>query len=235
MQRIIILGATSGIGRALAKHYAAAGNRVGIAGRRKELLDEMHAEYPGHFHPKRMDITEIESLPARLEEFVVELGGLDLLIVASGTGLLNPALDFERELPALQTNVLGFTAAVDWGYRFFECQGRGHLVGISSIAALLGEAGAPAYSASKAYQANYLEALQRKAAGSGRNIIVTDIRPGFVDTPMAKGEGLFWVAPVEKAAGQIRVAIGKRRRVAYITRRWRLLALLLRLAKITSY
>ncbi len=159
---------------------------------------------------------------------------MDLLIFSSGTGEINPALDFELEKPTLDTNVLGFTAVVDWGYRYFQRQGAGHLAAITSVAALQGEGVAPAYSASKAYQVNYLDALQKKSAKDrvekGRaNIVVTDIRPGFVDTDMAKGPGLFWMAPVEKAARQIATAIRRKRQVVYITRRWRLIGFVLRL------
>jgi short-subunit dehydrogenase len=84
---------------------------------------------------------------------------------------------------------------------------------------------APAYSASKAYQINYMEALRKKAFKSRAHIIVTDIRPGLVDTAMAKGEGLFWVMPVEKVAYQIIAAIRKEKSKAYITKRWHVLAI----------
>ena len=232
MQRIIIIGATSGIGRALAKFYAEVGNRIGIVGRRVELLESLRAEQPDKFVSQQLDVTEIASVEDKLNKLADELGGLDLLIISSGTGELNPTLDFVVERPTLETNVLGFTAVADWAYRYFEKQGAGHLVGITSIAALLGEAEAPAYSATKAFQVNYLEALRNRAKKGGRKIVVTEIRPGFVDTDMAKGDGKFWVAPVEKAAKQIARAIQKRRKIAYITKRWQLIGLVLRLLKV---
>ena len=112
--------------------------------------------------------------------------------------------------------------------RYFLCRGAGHLVGISSIAALRGSREAPAYNASKAFASNYLEGLRCLAARSGLPIFVTDIIPGFVDTRMAQGEGLFWISSPQKAAEQIFSAIKARRRRAHITRRWRLIAFLLR-------
>ena len=232
MQRIIIIGATSGIGRALAKFYAGAGNRVGIAGRREELLESLCAEQPDRFVSRRLDVTEIETVSEKLDELTDELGGLDLLVISSGTGELNPTLDFGVERTTLETNVLGFSAVADWAYRYFEEQRVGHLVAITSLAALLGEAKAPAYNASKAFQANYTEALRSRAKRGSCKITLTEIRPGFVDTDMAKGDGKFWVAPVEKAAKQIARAIQKRRKIAYITKRWRLIGFVLRLLKI---
>ena len=232
MQRIIIIGATSGIGRALAKFYAETGNRVGIAGRREELLESLCAERPDRFVSKRLDVTEIDTVSEKLDELTDDLGGLDLLVISSGTGELNTTLDFGIERPTLETNVLGFTAVADWAYRYFEKRESGHLVGITSIAALLGEAAAPAYSATKAFQVNYLEALRSRAKKGSGKIAVTELRPGFVDTDMAKGDGKFWVAPVEKAANQIARAIQKRRKIAYITKRWWLIGLVLRLLKI---
>ena len=91
---------------------------------------------------------------------------------------------------------MGWTFVVDTLYRLFEQQGSGHLVAITSIGGLRGEMGAPAYSATKAYQINYLEALRKKAFKAGGSIIVSDVRPGLVDTAMAKGDGLLWVMPV---------------------------------------
>jgi short-subunit dehydrogenase len=98
---------------------------------------------------------------------------------------------------------------------YFKKQGHGHLVNISSIAGLIGNGEAPSYNATKAFQINYLEGLRLNAYKSRVNIHVTDVRPGFVDTDMAKGDGLFWVAPVEKAAQQIFTAIKRKRKVYY--------------------
>ena len=123
---------------------------------------------------------------------------------------------------------MGWTAAVDWAYGLFERQGCGHLVVITSVGGLRGGGAAPAYNASKAYQINYAEGLRQRAAKSSRTVCVTDIRPGFVATAMAKGEGLFWVMPAGKAADQIVRAIRRRRPVAVVTRRWRLLAWVLK-------
>lgn len=229
MKKAIIVGASSGIGKELAQILVRDGYRVGITGRRLDLLGELKAQNPDSYSISSFDIRKTESSVVKLDQLTAELGGLDLLIISSGTGDINPNLDFHIESTTIDTNVTGFTCVADWTFNYFLKQGRGHLVAISSIAGIRGSAEAPAYNASKAYQINYLEGLRQKAAKSNRPIHITDIRPGLVNTAMAKGEGLFWVMPVEKAARQIYKAITKKKRVATVTRRWRIVALLLRL------
>ncbi len=228
MKRAVIVGATSGIGRQLARVLAGHKYFVGAAGRREDLLNELKAEYPGQISIAALDVTDLPTVATKLEALIQEIGGLDLLIFSSGTGHLNPALDFAPEKETIDVNVLGFTQVMDWAFRFFETQGTGHLVGITSIAGLRGGRHAPAYHASKAYQISYLEGLRQKARQQKLPIVITDIRPGFVATAMAKGDKMFWVAPADKAARQIYQAVESKARIAYITRRWSLIAHLLR-------
>ena len=131
--------------------------------------------------------------------------------MCAGVGDINTTLDYAIERPAIDTNVVGWTYVIDKLYCIFEQQGFGHLVAISFVGGLRGEPAAPAYSATKAYQINYMEAIRKKAFKNGGRITVTDIRPGLVDTAMAKGEGLFWVMPVEKVSNQIISAIHKKK------------------------
>ena len=229
MKKAIIIGSTSGIGRELAKLLTEHGYCVGIAGRREEELEKLRSELPDKFFVRRMDIAEPESAVKILEELVTEMQGLDLLVVSAGVGHVNPELSWKKEKETIDVNVSGFTAIADAGMLHFLKQGRGHLVGISSIAAFRGGAESPAYNASKAYVSNYLEGLRFKAGKSGMPISVAEIIPGFVDTNMAKSENLFWVAPVRKAALQIFKAIRKKKARAYITKRWRIIAWLLKL------
>jgi short-subunit dehydrogenase len=155
--------------------------------------------------------------------------GVDLVVINSGTSFLNPELDWSKEQQTLDVSVYGFCAIAGEVYKFFAKQGKGHIVGISSIGALRGNPIAPAYNASKAFMSNYLEGLRKKAFLNKLPIIVTDIKPGFVDTDMAKGEGKFWVATPQKAAEQICSAINKQKQHVYITRRWRLIGWVLQL------
>ena len=229
MERVLVIGATSGIGRALAGRLAASGCRVGIVGRRAEPLTERDSDPSENpFFQAAADVTDPAAAVAVLERLVQRMGGMDLCLVAAGAGELNPELDYALELPAIRTNVVGWTAVVDWAYGYFERQGRGHLAVITSVGGLRGSCAAPAYNASKAYQINYAEGLRQRAAKSRLPLYVTDVRPGFVDTAMAKGDGLFWVMPVENAVRQIVRAVCRRRRVAVVTRRWRIAAWLLR-------
>ena len=223
---ILIIGATSGIGRVLFEKYAADGNCIGIVGRRTHLLDELNHEHSGTTFTATADIIKQEEIDQAIHTLCSKLKHTDLAIVCSGTGDLNPSLDYALECPAIDTNVRGWTFVIDTLYNIFEQQGHGHLVAITSAGGLRGEPMAPAYSATKAYQINYMEAMRKKAFKSGGHITVTDIRPGLVDTAMARGDGLFWVMPVDKVANQIISAIRKKKSKVYVTKRWHFLAII---------
>jgi short-subunit dehydrogenase len=229
MKKAVVIGATSGIGKGLALALAKHNYKVGITARRIELLREIERVGSGSFLSKRIDITKPDESLNLLNELVQELGGMDLLIISSGIGDFNPDLNYAVENITIETNVLGFTAVAGWAFNYFQNQKSGHLLGISSIAGLRGSGYVPAYNASKAFQRNYLEGLRQKAALIGYPITVTDICPGFVDTAMAKGDALFWVAPVEKAVGQIVDAIIRKKRSTYVTKRWLFIAVFLKL------
>ena len=223
---IVIIGATSGIGKALFEKYARGDNRIGIVGRRANLLDELCQKYPSKTITAKADITNLEEIEQAINALHKELEYIDLAIVCSGIGDINATLEYNVERLTIDTNITGWTFVIDRLYNIFEQQNHGHLVAITSAGGLRGEPIAPAYSASKAYQINYMEALRKKAYKSGSQIYVTDIRPGLVNTAMAKGEGLFWVMPVEKIANQIITAIHKNKYKAYVTKRWHILAII---------
>ena len=223
---IVIIGATSGIGKALFEKYARGDNRIGIVGRRANLLDELCQKYPSKTITAKADITNLEEIEQAINALHKELEYIDLAIVCSGIGDINATLDYNVERLTIDTNITGWTFVIDRLYNIFVQQGHGHLVAITSAGGFRGEPIAPAYSASKAYQINYMEALRKKAYKSGSQIYVTDIRPGLVNTAMAKGEGLFWVMPVEKVANQIITAIHKNKNKVYVTKRWHILAII---------
>lgn len=229
MSKAIIVGATSGIGRALAIELSQQNFSLGLLGRNSEALIELQGLLPNAL-TQNIDISIAEEITGRMEELVSLMGGMDLLIIASGIGdKLGEELCWENEERVLAVNISGFASLAVWGYNYFAQNGGGHLVGISSIAGIRGSRTSPAYSASKAFQINYLEALRGRARHQQLSIHVTDIRPGFVDTPMTSGKrGMFWVSDAPRAARQIVSAIKQKKRVAYITRRWRLIAWLLR-------
>jgi short-subunit dehydrogenase len=157
------------------------------------------------------------------------MGAVDLIIYAAGYGEINENLAWEAERRSVETNVMGFAAVANIALNYFIQNKSGHLVAISSLAALRGGKSSPAYNASKAFMSNYLEGLRQKVTNLGLPIIITDIKPGFVDTDMAKGEGLFWMSSAKKAARQIHGAIKQERSHVYVTKRWRLIAWLLQL------
>ena len=228
MKKVIIVGATSGIGKELAILFAENNYLVGITGRRTKLLEELKAENPEKYLIKTFDITETNTSTIKLQELVFELGGLDMIVISSGTGEINEQLDFNVEKQTIDTNISGFTCIADWAFRYFNEQKSGQIVAITSIGGLRGSGNAPAYNASKAYQINYMEGLRKKANKLTFPIHITDIRPGLVDTDMAKGDGLLWVMPVKIATKQIYSAIRNKKKVAYVTKRWRIVAFIMK-------
>jgi len=227
LKKAIVIGGTSGIGKAFGELLLQNNYRVGLAGTERDNLSALKRDYAELLEIKYFDCTT-EKSSLKITELVDCLGGLDLLVFTAGIGHLNKNLGFEAENHANQVNVLAFTEVIDWGYRFFERQGRGHLVGITSIAGLFGYGQAPAYNAAKSYQITYLEGLRQKARKSGTPIRITDIRAGFVDTDFSKDLKRFWVATPERAARQIFSTISRGNGVGYVTRRWLLIALLLK-------
>jgi short-subunit dehydrogenase len=234
-KRAIVIGASSGIGRALALRLAREGYAVGLTARRLPLLLELQAEIGPRAFVKQIDVSDTARAMTLLDELIAELGGADLIVVNAGTGHTNPDLAWEPEQETIAVNVTGFTAMANVAYRHFVRRGAGHLVGISSIAALRGGGGAPAYNASKAYVSNYMDGLRHNLARLRLPVAVTDIQPGFVRTAMAQGPHVFWAASPEKAAEQIWQAIRRRKKRAVITRRWRLISWLMRIVPDAVY
>ncbi|MDD3469288.1 MAG: SDR family NAD(P)-dependent oxidoreductase [Thermoguttaceae bacterium] len=223
---VVIVGASSGIGHALATVYATLGNRVAVLARRHEPLHELERQYPTT-RAFPCDVTEVNAERV-LSEITETLGEMDLFIFASGVGEANLAYDSSLDLPTIAVNVEGFTRFVNRAFQLMRGRRGGQIAAISSIAGLRGQRGGSVYAASKAYQIHFLEGLRQHCVHEKLPIDITILIPGFVDTVMAKGDGLFWVAPVPIAAQQIVHAIAKRKTVAYITRRWSVIAWLLR-------
>jgi short-subunit dehydrogenase len=229
----IIIGASSGIGRALAAILSLDGYRIGVVARRTDLLAQLRAELTGPCVIKTVDVAQPELAMPLVRELIEELGDVELFIVSAGTGFENAALAWEPERDTIAVNVLGFAAMVNVAVAHLEKRGSGHLVGISSLAALRGIGGAPAYAASKAFVSNYLQGLRYRVKKLKLPIVVTDVQPGFVDTRMAAGD--FWMASPQKAARQIAVAIRAGKQHLYVTRRWRLVAWLMKIVPDALY
>lgn len=233
-KKIIIIGASSGIGKRIAELYARNGHRVGITGRRSDLLQQIQQQFSQSVEYECFDVTKTENI-SHLESLVSKLGGIDVLVISAGGGDVSKELDWEIDKLTVDTNVNGFVEIANWSFNYFVKQGYGQLATISSLAAIRGGSWAPAYNASKAFQSNYFEGLAIKAKRIKKNIAVTCIEPGFVATKMAKSDKLFWVVPVDKAARQIIRAIQKRKRKVYISRRWWIIAKILKWAPYWLY
>src|SRR5688572_3559378 len=234
IKKIIIVGATSGIGRKMAELYAEKGNVVGITGRRNELLKEIKTQFPGRIEIECFDVTGNENISS-LTSLIQKTGGMDILIYSSGVGEPSKELDWQLDKLTVDTNVNGFIEIANWGFNYFTTQGHGSMAVISSIAANRGNSWAPAYSASKAFQSNYFEALAIKTKKMKKDIGIICVEPGFVDTKMAKGNKRFWVVPLEKAARQIISGIEKKKQKVYVSKRWWLVARLMRLTPFWLY
>ena len=221
MKKALVIGGTSGIGRGIANLLLEKGYKVGITGVEKEIIKDIE-----NFNNENLFaefLCCIEESPSKgIEKLIPKLGGIDLLVFSAGIGNLNKDLGYTVENKANQLNVLAFTEIVDWSYRFFDKQGFGHLVAVTSLSGLFGSRVAPAYHAAKAYQISYLEGLRQKAKRTKKPIYITDARPGFVDTPMTKDKGkkMIWVASKEEAAKQIVSLIKRKKGRGYITQRW---------------
>ena len=226
MKKAIVVGASSGVGRELAKILVENGYRVGITARRENLLHELAAEKPDAYLVKPFDLINTEIILPNLQELVAELGGLDLLVISAGLIKYNTKLDYDIEYTTNLVNVTAFPLISNWAFNLFRNQGTGHLVGITSVAGLRGWRNNVAYNASKGYQMNYLEGLKNLARHEKLPITVTNIIPGYMETNMKGTTMVFWVCPPDKAAQLIFKAIRKKRKIAYVYSRWRIGAFL---------
>ncbi|MDE6288974.1 MAG: SDR family NAD(P)-dependent oxidoreductase [Muribaculaceae bacterium] len=225
MKTIIIIGASSGIGRLIAEDFAGRGWRVGVTARREDALREIAARFPGMVEYSAYDVAA-DDAGERLSELIERLGGMDVLLFAAGCGWYNPSLDIADEQRTIATNVVGFTRTIDTAYHYFADRGAGHIAAITSIGGVKGLGISPAYSATKRYQWTYIQALDQHAHINGVRITFTDIRPGFIDTALLDRNPKLpplTMRPVYAVKRIVR-AIIKGRRVAVVDWRWRIVA-----------
>jgi short-subunit dehydrogenase len=230
----VIVGASSGIGEALAHELNRKGWRLGLLARRLDRLDALRQTLAPQTVVRRLDVTQ-DDAAAIVDEVLDGLGDVDLVVISAGTGHNNPELHADPDLETVAVNVQGFMTTAQVAMRYFLRRGRGHLVGITSVAALRGNGSGAAYAASKAFQSVYLDSLRDLARRSGLPISVTEVQPGFVDTAMMKPERPLpafarWllVSSPDVAARQILRAVRRGAKHAYVTRRYALVALLLK-------
>lgn len=232
-KRAIVVGASISMGREISKRLAADGYIVGMAARRIELLQEIQQEISTQTYVMQIDASKPHEAVEKLNSLIEEMGGLDLLILAV-TGFWDADFssnEWIKSMPVLTVDVVGFYALARTGLNFFEAQGYGHLVGFSSIDGIRGVATAPAYSASKAFCARYLEAERNKYMQQNIPITITEICPGWVnskgDVDFTQMPNAYWVESLDDATREIFEAIKNKTSVAYITQRWQKVAQLL--------
>ena len=227
MKRVIVIGATSGLGREMASQLVKAGYKVGIAGRRKELLESFVAEHQATAAaPIEAEVIDVVSPQAcaSLDSLVEKVGGMDIFLYVSGAGFENPALDVAKELHITEVNSVGFVRMIDHAYHWFRTHGgRGHIAAVTSIAGTKGMGLAPAYSATKRLQTTYLSALAQHARMDGVRLHITDLRPGYAQTDILTPDKKypFVLTPAKVAKTSIR-AIERHRRICTIDWRFRL-------------
>lgn len=219
MRKIIIIGATSGIGKAVAEIYISRGCKVGIAGRREKELQSIQQQAPKQVEYEVIDITQ-EGAEKHLSRLIEKVGGMDLYFHSSGIGFQNRTLEMSTEINTTQTNVVGFTRMVDTAFNYFKEKGKGHIAVISSVAGTKGIGVAPAYSATKRFQNTYIEALTQLAHIDKLNISFTDIKPGFVATDLLKDANYPMLMKASSVAKKIVKAIQHKRKRIIIDRRY---------------
>ena len=229
MKRAIVVGASSGIGREVALLMLEEGWTLGIAARREERLEEIRRSFLDRVHTAVIDVCSANACDALLE-LLERMGGMDVYVHVAGVGKQNALLEEGVEEHTVATNTLGFTRLVDTAFGYMAEHGGGHIAVVSSIAGTKGLGVAPSYSATKAFQNNYVEALSQLARLRGLPISFTDIRPGFVDTDLLGTSHRYpMLMKKEKVARAAFRAIKKKRRVCIIDWRYRVLVAFWRL------
>lgn len=230
LSKVIVVGASSGIGEAMARQLASEGANVAIVARREAELSRLAAEQPSKLRPYVHDVANLDEVPALFERIEQELGGVDALVYAAGA---MPKIEeheyaFDKDRAMVNVNLLGAMAWMNQAAKRFETAQSGTILGISSIAGERGRRGNPAYCSTKAALSAYLEALRNRCSRYGVNVVT--IKPGFVDTAMTRGmKGLFWLISAEQAA-KTSLALARRgtSAAAFVPSRWALVAFIVR-------
>jgi short-subunit dehydrogenase len=223
-KKVIIIGASSGMGRELAKIMATNGYIVGAAAPQENLLISLQHEIKTPTYVSVIDVCN-DNARDKLTALINQMDGVDIVVICAGVGAQNPTLDFDIDKKTIDVNVTGFCAMATVSMHHFIQQKHGHLAVISSIAGIRGNDTAPAYNASKAFISNYLQGLRKKIAREHLNITITDIKPGFVDTVMAHTyKKPFLMISAHQAAQYIFAGIKQCKKIVYVSPIWRFVA-----------
>lgn len=211
-----------------AKLFIRSGYRVGLAGRRTELLEPLKAMAPDRVVTGRIDVTDSDS-DKQLIELLKNTGNVDTIFLSSGIGFQNRELDPEVELKITATNGMGFVRMITAAFNYLKESSGGHIAAITSVAGSRGIGVAAAYSATKSFQTQYINALEQLSCSYKLNITFTDIRPGFVQTALLNGNNNYPMIMKPDYAGKvIYKAITKRKRVAIFDWRYKITVALMK-------
>ena len=223
MKKIVIVGASSGLGERIATDFARAGWRVGIAARRVDRLEQIKSLYPSNVAVSELDVTAPDAVK-KFYDLIELIDGMDILLYAAGTGFYDPEHQDERLETTLDTNVTGFARIVAAAYKYYKQTANrtaGQIAAITSIAGTKGIGVAAAYSASKKFQQTFINALEQLAYQQQVNVKFTDIRPGFIRTPMLdENKSYPMIMSVDEVAPLIEKAVLLKKRVAVINSKW---------------
>lgn len=228
----IVVGASSGIGKAIAEQLLQQGCNVALIARRKEKLAEVAAPAAGKINNAYIyehDVRNYQETEALFQKITYDLGGLDAIFYATGVmpKVEENEYSFEKDREMMEVNTIGAFAWLNEAAKRFEQTKNGTIVGISSIAGERGRRGNPAYCTSKAALTTFLESLRNRLSRYGVKVVT--IKPGFIDTDMTKGKpGLIWLISAEEAAKEILAAAKAGRENVFVPGRWRWVALVLR-------
>ena len=220
---VVITGASSGIGKALALEMAKQGYQLGLVARRIDVLNEVKRDIQNKvanaptIDVAVLDVADDETIYPVLDSLSASMGGIDIVIANAGITAVNRTGtgNFDKDKRVIQVNLIGGMATVDAAAKIFRASGGGQIVGVSSVSAWMGIPGSSAYSSSKAGFTNYLKAV--RAELRKKNIQVTTIHPGFIATDIAEGmEKKPFVISADQAAKDIVKAIGKKKDSATI-------------------
>lgn len=229
-KRIVIIGGTSGLGEELVKQYVQEGWQVGVAGRNEAQLEQLKALAPAQIATQVIDVCQPDA-PTLLQQLIAQLGGMDVYLHSSGIGKKNPDLTPSVQQSMTMTNVVGFVTMMDAALLYFATQqeGKGQIVAITSVAGTKGIGVAAAYSATKRFQQTYINALEQLAYQKGWQVSFSDIRPGFVNTPLLNNAQAYpmLMSPFT-VARRIRKAVERKERTCIIDWRFRLVVALWR-------
>jgi short-subunit dehydrogenase len=228
MKKAIIIGASSGIGAEMAMQLSRKGYQLGLMARRENLLEDLVSNLEGEHQVMPIDLKNFEEAEQQMNQMIALLDDVDLIVLNSGVGAQEYQLDWIYQKQLIDVNVSGLVLMSTISMDYFIKRGRGHIVGVSSIAAHISSGLALTYCASKAFVSSYLNGLRSRVRNSKLPIIITTIEPGYVDTPMVKGSPP-WTAPVDKAVRQMIAGIENKRQHIFVTRRYRLVVWMLKL------